>query len=160
MVEWMEAHLTGLVLYDSRLFNRTSNVGRWAASVARNFEFAAIRHAPVNKRPNTSSGRPPGFLKSGLHVSDERIGPKHIQVVLRSLAPYTAAVAGGTVGPITATTHPYMILPRNPGPGRRKRRHYTVSGQRPNNFLAKAAADTARRHPSLRGLDSLLYQQF
>lgn len=155
------ASITGLVLYDSKLFNRTSNVGRWAASVATNFEAFATAAAPINKRPAKShldAGYPPGSLKASIRVVDERIGPKHIQVVLSMGVPYAQYVVGGTHGPITATSSEAMWLPRNPG--FRKRRHFTVSGQRPNNFLAEAAAATAGRHPSLRGLDHLLYQQW
>lgn len=160
MTEWMEAHLSGLVLYDSRLFGVGHNVARWADRVARQFEFQARRAAPVNSRPNTSSGRPPGFMASTITVSTSRVGPKHIQTVLRGKAEYMPWVLGGTTGPITATTHPYMILPRNPGPGRRKRRHFTVSGQSAQNFLATAATRTAAHHPAWRGLSDLLYHQF
>jgi hypothetical protein len=159
VAEWLHAHLKGLVLYDSRLFNRTSNVGRWAASVARTFEVNAIARAPVNKRPNKSlwyKAYPPGALKASIETSTLREAPKRISIRLDIGVPYATYVIEGTHGPIVPTSREYLTLPRNPG--FRKRRHFTVSGQRPNNFLSKAAAATARRHPSLRGLDHLLFR--
>jgi hypothetical protein len=153
--------ITGLVLYDSKLFNRNSHVGRWAHSVKRNLEINSIARAPVNKRANKShldSRYPPGSLKAGISGFADRIGPKHWQVGLDINVSYADYVLGGTQGPIVANTANYMTLPRNFG--YRKRRHFTVAGQRPNNFLAEAAAATARQHPSLRGLEDMLYQQW
>jgi hypothetical protein len=153
--------ITGLVLYDSKLFNRNSHVGRWAHSVSRNLNTNTFVRAPVNKRANKShldSAYPPGSLKANIETFADRIGPKHWQIGLNINVPYADYVIRGTQGPIVANTADYMTLPRNLG--YRKRRHFTVAGQRPNNFLAEAAAATARQHPSLRGLEDMLYQQW
>lgn len=157
-----EAFITGLVIYDSRLFNRNDHVGRWAHSVSRSFTLNAVARAPVNKRPNKShwdAAYPPGSLKASIDGAAERIGPKHWQITLDVGVPYAGYVISGTHGPIVAENANYMTLPRNPGFPRGRRR-YTVSGQRPNNFLADAAEATARRHPSLRGLSGFLFEQW
>lgn len=157
----VDAAITGLVIYDSRLFNRTSHVGRWATSVSAKFTAHAIAKAPVNRRARKShwdSLYPPGSLKAGISGDADRIGPKHWQITISSSAPYTQYVLGGTPW-IMPTNAPYLTLPRNPGFGTR-RRHNVVRGQRANNFLSRAARATARTHSSLRGMDDMLFQQW
>lgn len=157
-----DAEIVGLVIYDSRLFNRGSHVARWAYSVAARFETAARLHAPVNKRPNKSpwyASYPVGALAESISTNAERIGPKHWQIAAYVDVPYAEFVISGTQGPITATSADYMTLPRNPSYPQGRRR-FTVSGQAPNNFLSQAAATTARAHPSLRGLEDMLFQQW
>lgn len=156
-----DAYITGLVIYDSRLFQRNSHVGRWATSVSRNFTINAVARAPVNRRQRKSNwypNYPVGSLKAGISGDADRIGPKHWQIVVNVDVPYAGYVLGGT-GPITPTSQPYMTIPLNPGFGRR-RRHNVVRGQRKNNFLAGAARATARRHSSLRGLGDMLFRQW
>lgn len=157
-----EAAIVGLVIYDSRLFNRNSHVGRWAMSVDRTFTFNAIREAPINKRARKShldSAYPPGSLRASISGSADRIGPRHWQIVSNIAVPYADYVLSGTTGPIVANSADYMTIPRNPGFGIR-RRAYVVSGQSSNNFLARAAIPTARRHPSLQGLPGMLFRQW
>lgn len=152
--------LVGLVVYDSVLFNRTGQVRRWADSVERRFTLNAIQEAPFNKRPNKGpTALPPGSLKASIHGSVTRVGPRHLQTDISADVPYALYVIEGTTGPITATSAPYMKLPSNPGYGTRTRLN-VVSGQRANNFLGRAAAATALRHPSLRGFEAQVFEQF
>jgi hypothetical protein len=156
------AYITGLVIYDSRLFDRNSHVSRWAHSVSSKFTGHAIAKAPVNKRQNKSpwySAYPVGALKASISGDAYRVGPKHWQITLDVNVPYAGWVLGGTTGPITPTASKYMQIPYNSGFGRRQR-HYVVSGQKANNFLAEAAAATARSHPSVRGLPGHLFEQW
>lgn len=155
----MRYEVESMVIYDSRLFNRTGAVGKWATSVGSKFEHHAQRLAPFNKRPNKSSwdaAYPPGSLKRSIEGRAERVGPRYWQVVLDIGVPYAFYVIKGTKGPITATHHDYMTLPRNPG--FRGRRKNTVRGQRKNPFLRLAARATARTHPSVRGLENVFQQ--
>lgn len=153
--------ITGLVIYDSRLFARTGHVGRWATSVSAKLTLNTIVRTPVNKRQVKShwdAMYPPGSMKAGWSGDADRIGPRHWQITLTNPVPYTEYVLGGTKA-ITPTDQPYLTLPVNPAFGRR-RRHNVVRGQRRNNFLLGAARATARSHSSLRGMGDMLFQQW
>lgn len=157
----MAGYITGMVIYDSRLFNRTGAVGRWATSVSTKFEYHAVRLAPFNKRPNKShwdAAYPPGSLKRSIEADAERIGPRHWQIVLHVGVPYAGYVIHGTtdVSPIVPNSAKYMTLPRNPG--FRRRRHNVVAGQRRNPFLRHAARAVGRSHSSVRNLENLFEQ--
>src|SRR5262245_35723053 len=146
-----------LVVYDSVLFERGHMINRWASSVARTFEAHAIEYAPVNVRPNKSPGEPPvGTLKASIFADVDLVGPKHDPVIAGSDAPYAQYVIEGTG--FIYPHGPFLKLPSNPGRGRRTRFN-VVPGQKANNFLGKAARATARRHPSLRGFESMLFEQ-
>lgn len=160
--------ITSLVLYDSVLFDIGHHVRRWADSVSRNYTVQATALAPVNKRPNKShlSVHPIGSLKASISGQVDRIGPKHIQIVIHVNVPYALYVIEGTQGPITPTHSKNLRLPWNPGfsPAKTTEGHETrfpaVSGQRANPFLKLAHTATARIHPSLRGLENQLFEQF
>jgi hypothetical protein len=156
----MAGAITGLVIFDSRLYGQTSHVARWAHSVSRKFTFHAIAKAPVNKRPVKSHwypGYPPGSLKANIEGEAQYAGVGRWQITLDIGVPYAMHVIRGTDSPIVAESANYMTLPRNPG--FRKRRHFTVSGQAPNRFLVEAARATARTHSSLRGLGDMIFRQ-
>jgi hypothetical protein len=148
------------VVYDSKLFERGHMIRRWIDGVERSFTLYAIEEAPINKRPNKGWGAPPvGTLKAGIWGETQKIGPKHLQAIIHSDAPYSRYVIEGTRGPITPHG-PWLKLPSNPAFGGRRTRFYSVSGQSANNFLARAAERTAVRHPSLRGFENAVFRQF
>lgn len=160
--------ITDLVIYDSVLFEVGHHVRRWADSVERNYVRFAVTEAPVNKRPNKShlTELPVGALKASITGDVDRIGPKHIQVIVSVNVPYARYVLEGTMGPITPNSAKKLRLPWNPGfspagrtPGSESRFTW-VPGQAPNNFLRRAHTSTARKHPSLRGLEDQLFEQW
>jgi hypothetical protein len=153
--------ITKLVVYDSVLFNRTGQVRRWADAVQVRFTANAISEAPLNKRPlkSRSSTLPVGGLKAGISGDVTRIGPRMLQTDISSSAPYSLYVIKGTGPVISPTRKAFMTLPANPGYGGHQRAK-TVSGQKPNDFLTRAGAITARRHPSLRGFENQIFRQW
>lgn len=154
------ASVDNIVVYDSVLYGIGHNVRRWANGIERQFTANAILLAPLNKRANKGPKAPPvGSLKASIHGDVSRVGPKHLQTNIYVDVDYALFVLEGTTGPITADSSPYMKLPRNAGYGRRTR-HFVVSGQRANDFLTRAGAATAMTHPSLRGFESMIFEQF
>lgn len=146
MFSWeMEA----VVIYDSRLFNRTGQVRRWADRVERRFTSNARAFAPVRS----------GELASSIHGYVARDGPVHLTTTISADADHALYVLGGTTGPIFSSRPidaetgkwPYMRL--RPGNGYPQLFRTSVAGQTANNFFGKAATATARRHSSLRGWD-------
>lgn len=151
-----------LVLYDSILFDIGHNVRRWADRVETRFTANAIAEAPVNKRVNKSpwyAEFPVGSLKASIHGGVDRIGPKHLQIVIYVDVPYAKYVIEGTQGPIEPTTSKFMHLPPNIAYGTRKR-HKQVSGQDANDFLHRAHEATAAFHPALRGASNQFLEQW
>lgn len=152
----MAGAITSLVIYDNVLFDYYGQIHRWAIGLERRFTWNARQAAPVNKRPFKSHWQHlagfayRGALQRNITGSVQKVGPKHFQTIIHSRAPYTLYVLRGTTGPITPAEGSYMIVPRNPGFGTHQRLR-SVSGQRPQNFLQTAAAQTAARHPSIRG---------
>lgn len=157
----LEFVYTGMVVVDSKLYDRGHMIRRWAEGIERNFEYFVIDEAPLNKRANKSNGQPPGELKAGLFVTTERPGPRQLLVVVQSLAPHTKFVAGGTADQIFPNSSRLFKIPINPGfmgPGRPTPRdaarggtlHRRISGQARNQFFERAYVRTAARHPSLR----------
>lgn len=167
--------LEALVIYDSRLFNRTGHVREWAERLERRFVANSKQAAP--KRT--------GLLAGSIWGVVNRVGPVHLETLIHSDAPYSLFVLKGTTGPIMANRL-YRFQGRTgiefPRGGRRyvngrfvpemgflKANNYllkvragngfpqtyriSVSGQEANNFFADAATATARRHSSLRGFD-------
>jgi hypothetical protein len=165
-----------VVVYPSRLFNITGNVGRWASSVHRKMVFNSIQEAPARS----------GELRAGIGGSNDRTGPQMRTVTIFSTAPHSLFVLQGTTGPIYANRYwsfkaknPHLRGPRaamldptrplstgidwlamkrmgymlrvRAGNGHAERWSLRVSGQTANPFFARAAAATARRHSSLRG---------
>lgn len=156
------AAITGLVVFDSRLFGVNSHVSRWANSVSRKLTLNTIQAAPFNKRQNKShldALNPPGTLKASIDGEAYKVGPRHWQITLDIGAHYAPYVLGGTGPTITPVTAKYLKLPYNGSFGRR-RRHNVVRGQKANNFLVTAAAATGRSHPSVRGLPDLVFEQW
>lgn len=174
----MDMELSGLVIYDSVLFQVGHHVSRWANSVERGFVMNAREAAPMRS----------GELRAGIHGESFRSGPKHWEVHIHSDAEHTMYVLRGTTGPIMSTrmwgfrTRTGLMFPRGGSVGRGSERNMglpnipflkergyllnvragngfpqrymvKVRGQRPNNFFAPAADATARRHPSLRGFN-------
>lgn len=156
------AEIVGMVIYDSRLFDRNSHVSRWAHSVSSKLTLNAIQAAPTNKRQQKShldAAYPPGSLKKSISGEAYKVGPRHWQITLDIAVPYAGYVLGGTGPNIYPQQAPYLKLPSNAGFGRRTR-HNVVRGQKANNFLVTAAAATARTHPSVRGLPDLVFEQW
>lgn len=156
----LEFVYTGMVVTDSKLYDRGHMVRRWADGIARNFEVFVIEEAPLNKRYNTGHGSP-GGLKAGLFTNVERVGPRHLLTTVHSLAPYTKYVAGGTADQIFPNAGRLFKIPINEGfmaPGRPTARdlargatlHRVIRGQERNQFFERAYVRTAQRHPSLR----------
>jgi len=177
MVRYSEG-FTGVVIYDSRLFNRTGAVGLWARRVERGFTMRAKEEAPVRS----------GELMRGISGETTRVGVRHYTMSVSSAAPHTMYVLRGTTGPIMARRwwgftqrYPHLIGPRGtwsmtprgpvmnlralyergyamrlrPGGGFPQMYRLEVRGQSANNFMRRAAVRTARRHPSLRGTDPI-----
>lgn len=154
------AQITGLVIYDSVLFQRGRMINRWASTLARNFERNAQAAAPYNKRAHKSSGEPPpGSLGRSIRGDADKVGPKIWQVIVSVNVHYAMYVIGGTGPLITSPSGGDMVLPLNPGRGGR-RRHAVVRGQAPNNFMVTAHRMTALQHSSIRGQEHLLFQQW
>lgn len=163
-----------VVVTDSKLFNRTGDVGRWAARVEASFTAHAEAEAPtgfgsgrVNKS-RANAAYPVGSLKASIHGEVERVGVRHLQTTVSVNVPYAMYVIKGT-GPIFSKSaripagepgagqfapigfgEAGMYIPANPGWGKSKIRQH-VRGQRANDFLGRAFAATARSHSSLRG---------
>ena len=155
----MPAYLTKLVIYDSVLFNRTGQVRRWADGVERRFTMNAIEEAPSSletgrlNKSRANAAFPPGSMKLLIRGDVDRIAPKHLQTTVSVDVPYAMYVIRGT-GAIFPRGE-YLYVPSNPGFGTGTRQKW-VRGQEPNNFLARAMDETARRHPSLRGFSPAL----
>lgn len=165
----LNAEIVGIVVTDTKLFNRTGEVGRWAARVEVAFTAHAVEEAPIGSdtgRVNKSSanaGEPVGSLKAGISGSVNRVGPRQLETIVASSASYSLYVIKGTgtirsksardtisgqfapLGPGSG-----MYIPANPGWGKAKIRQ-RVRGQSANNFLGRAFDATARTHSSLRG---------
>lgn len=149
----MYGGISSIVIYDSRIFAPGDHVDRWAGSVERGFVARAKEQAPMRS----------GELVGGIHGESFRAGTKHWEVHIHSEAPHTMYVIRGTYGPIRSTRASYKdskgrtIMPKmelRDGVGEFFEPPFyrlTVAGQRSNNFLARAAEATARRHSSLRG---------
>jgi hypothetical protein len=169
--------VVAVVVYDSKLFNRTGTIGRWATALEARFTMYAKQEAPQRS----------GELRAGIKGHVARIGPKQLLTTIRSEANHSLYVLRGTTGPIMSrrmygfrgrtglmvprgavggrnplkTTprdwdrqwlreHGYMLRVRA-GNGYPERYAISVSGQEANPFFARAAIRTARRHSSLRG---------
>lgn len=145
---------TGMVVTDSKLFERGHMIRRWADGIAATYEFHVIAEAPLNKRANTGHGAP-GGLKAGLATSVERVGVRHLITSVTSAASYTRYVAGGT-DTIFARGRA-MRLPANPGFGTHPT-HRVVRGQQRNQFFERAFVATARSHPSLQPFQSMAFK--
>lgn len=170
----LRAEITGIVVTDTKLFNRTGDVGRWAARVEVAFTAHAIEEAPtgastgrVNKS-RANAGEPVGSLKAGISGSVNRVGPRQIETIVASSASYSLYVIKGTSTIFSKTARipagesgagqfaelgpgQGMYLPANPVPGGSAKMRQRVSGQKANNFLGRAFDATARTHSSLRG---------
>jgi hypothetical protein len=170
----LHAEMTKIVVTDSKLFNRTGAVGRWAAGVEASFTAHAIAEAPTgfgSGRVNKSyanAAYPVGSLKASIRGEVERVGVRHLVTTVSVNVPYAIFVIRGT-GPIFSRSARIpagepgagqfaplefgvsgMYIPANPGWGKAKIRQH-VRGQAANNFLGRAFDATARSHSSLRG---------
>ena len=156
-----------IVITDTKLFNRTGAIGLWAERVESRFTANAIAKAPsgadsgrVNKS-RANAAYPVGSLKAGISGGVRRIGPRQLQTIVQSSAPYSLFVIKGTGmifstsardsgGRFTPLEGAGLYIPSNPGWGKSQMRQ-RVRGQAPNNFLGAAFDATARTHSSLRG---------
>lgn len=156
----MHLELRAIEIHDEVLFIPGGEISRWVYGVASELHFYTLAEAPLNKRPNKTSGEPPpGHLISMLD-SDVTQAGKVFSINESSRAHYTRYVIEGT-GTIIARdaggrfASPGegrgMYLPANPGYGRGRWRQ-RVRGQRANNFLGRAYDLTARKHPALKGV--------
>lgn len=142
------AHLVGLTVYSSVLFNPGGTVRRWADRVERRFTENAIALAPINKRANKGfSAFPVGSLKASIHGDVVRIAPKMLETTISVDVPYALYVLKGT-STIHAGGAGFLFVPKNPGFGVQTR-HAFVSGQRANDFLGLAHLLTSMSHPSI-----------
>lgn len=157
----MDAEVVGLVIYDSVLFDIGHHVSRWAHGVSAAFTRNAIEEAPVNSRANKSGwypGYPVGSLKASISGDVERIGPKHMQIIINVDVPYARYVIEGTGPFIFPVVAKKMTLPANLGFSAKKLA--VVKGQEANDFMGRAADRTAITHPSLRGFRNQVFEQF
>lgn len=156
----MRAEITGIVVTDTKLFNRTGDIGRWAERVNLAMVANTKREAPhgaTSGRIHKTSGLPAGYLRANIFGDVQRVGPRQLQTTISSLAPYSLYVLKGT-GPIYVrdargrfgTAEGGMWLPGNPGWGKGRWRQH-VRGQQSNNFFERGFDRTARTHSSLRG---------
>lgn len=169
--------ITTIVITDTKLFNRTGQVGLWAARVEAKFTANAKTEAPHGgekgrwNKSNWSKANlgvgPAGSLRRSISGEVVRIGPRHLQTTVSVDVPYALAVIRGT-GTIFSKGARVprgeegagqfreigfgrgMYLPANPGWGKARFRQ-RVRGQSANNFLGRAFDRTAITHPSLRG---------
>lgn len=164
------AEVTGIVVTDTKLFNRTGDVGRWAEKVKVAFVLHALEEAPVSSgdgqrrwpaRQQTSIY--PGALRDSIEGEVVRVGPRQLETTVSVNVFYAMYVIKGTNTIFSATARGEggqfqsleggqqggMRLPSQAwiGPVVRQR----VRGQRANNFLGRAFDATARTHSSLRG---------
>lgn len=158
------------VITDTKLFNRTGDVGRWAERVNTAYVSHAIRNAPVDKRHTKSranSQYPVGALRASISGEVARVGPRHLQTLIYVDVPYAlyvikgtstifykgarapAGSPGGIGGQFVPLEGRGMYIPANFG--LKARYAQRVSGQHANPFLELAFAATARSHSSLRG---------
>jgi hypothetical protein len=169
------AEITGVVVTDSKLFNRTGAVGSWATKVEAAFTAHAIAEAPIGtdtgrvNKSRANAAWPVGSLKANIHGDVDRVAVRQLVTTISSDAPYSLYVIkgtgdiysksargaagsgqGGQFLPLDFEAGQGMYIPANPGWGKSKIRR-KVSGQRANNFLARAFDATARTHSSLRG---------
>ena len=159
--------VTNVVVYDTRLFDINRNVDRWAKSVRRNYVTFARAEAPINKRQNKShsSGLAVGALKASIKGDVDRIGPVHTQITVTVGVPYALHVIYGT-GTIFPKHAKRLRLPFNAGFSPKsasfghESRFTFVSGQRGNNFLARAHNLTAKRHSSIGKFPGREFGQF
>lgn len=167
-----QAEIVGIVVTDTKLFNRTGDVGRWAARVETAFTLHAIEEAPSGESTNrvhksrANAAWPVGSLKANIHGDVARVGLRQLQTTISSDAPYSLYVLRGTgmifsksarvpkgepgAGQFAELEGGGMYIPSNPGWGRSRIRQ-RVRGQKPNDFLGRAFDATARTHSSLRG---------
>lgn len=156
----MRLELRAVEIHDEVLFLPGGEIARWVYGVASELHFYTEREAPLNKRPNKTSGEPPpGHLISMLESDVTQVG-KVFSITENSRAHYTRYVIHGT-GTIfargeggrfaSAEEGGGMYLPANPGYGRGRWRQ-RVRGQRANNFLGRGYDATARKHPALKGI--------
>lgn len=156
----MELKLVAVEVHDEVLFLPGGMISRWVYGVKSDLTFWLDREAPVNKRPNKTSGEPPpGHLHAMLYTDVDQRG-KVFTIEAGSRAHYTKYVIHGTNtiyarGPggqfRSAADGGGMYLPANPGYGRGRWRQ-RVRGQEANNFLGRAYDMTARTHPALKGI--------
>lgn len=164
----MRYEIEGIVITDTKLFNRTGNVGRWAERVESTFTRNAILKAPSSLesgRPNKSRANaayPSGSMKLNIYGEVRRVGPRQLETVVYVAVPYAMYVIKGTPPLIfskSARSATGRFIGLEPGTGMylpgqpawAARRRQRVRGQRANNFLGDAFDTTARTHSSLRG---------
>lgn len=139
-----------VVIYDSVMYDVGRNVRRWAERVNRRFTAAAIAEAPINQRAEKTAWNahePIGSLKAGISGEVTRLGPRHLQTIIKSEASYSLYVLKGTGSPIVPATAGMLRLPPlGPFPQQAS----SVRGQNANPFFDRAHAITGRRHSSLR----------
>jgi hypothetical protein len=154
----LDRRLRAIVVYDSVMYNQGHNVRRWAEALERRFTMNARALAPVNKRPKGPGKRPPGALKASIRGGVERTGPRHLRTTITIGVDYAQFVVRGTDGPIFGhgpkgmKIYYMQIDAPKPGKGVHVNR-FAVKGQSANNFLDRASALTALRHPSIRGYE-------
>lgn len=84
------AYLDRVVIFDEHLYRPTGMVGFWMNKVTTRFVAEAITAAPKDT----------GYLAAGISGDVNQIGPKQVQGVISSDAPYTMFVIRGTGFPV------------------------------------------------------------
>jgi hypothetical protein len=165
--------VTAIVVTDTKLFNRTGDIGRWAERINVAFTAHAIEKAPsslLSGRPNKSranAAHPSGSMKLSISGEVNRVGIRQLETIVLVDVPYAMYVLKGTPALIFSKSARIpageegagQFVPLVPGTGMylpgqpawAARRRQRVRGQRANNFLADAFDATARTHSSLRG---------
>lgn len=167
---------TVVVIYDQVLYNPGGHVSRWAHAAARSF----VRYAKAEAPARTGELRE-GILSDVDRVGPRRMiatiestAPHTGYVIFGTTGPIMSRrmwgfrqrtglrfPRGGVSGPLaeygigepnlTFLHSKGYALRVRPGKGFPQRYAVSVSGQEPNNFMARAAARTAVRNSSLRG---------
>lgn len=169
----MHAEITAIIVHDEKLFAPTGDIGRWASSVAYEFEWNTKSAAPVSSRTksNWSMEHHPtetnGALRRGIDASVGRTSLRRLRIDLTSSASYSTYVLFGTsriysrsarvpagepgAGQFASVGfgNGGMYIPLRPGKGLIRQ---SVSGQRANNFIETGFNATAARHSSLRSM--------
>lgn len=140
------AALHGLVLFTERLYAPTGHVYQYMTRLTQRFGVNARQECPFRT----------GHLRESIDVPlPARVGPKQILGTISVDAHYALYVLKGTYGPIHSHAFPEKRMKLGtPNPnGRTAPFAMEVSGQEANNFLLRAWDQTARRHPSIRGVE-------
>lgn len=84
------AYIDRVVIFDEHLYRPTGMVGKWMTKITTRFTAEAVKAAPKDT----------GYLAAGISGDVNQIGPKLVQGLISSDAPYTMFVIRGTGFPV------------------------------------------------------------